>query len=240
MGLPIWKPRQRSLDEMQEDINKRRRSFYARMMELPATTERIPVIARHNNSNESVTVDRPQYRMSPSGLVTEIQPSDQPRYRLSSTGLITETQPRPTPSPENNSEVEERLELFLSEKKDLLEHLQETSLFLEQYLSVITLTGTDDFSSILEPASSLASLSASELISSFSSLNPDYHGLPDIESMLNTPPYSTEIRELETCILSAHRRIRQQLSLFLSIRPSSTAPTPTSPRSSRARRRIIR
>lgn len=235
---------------MQEDINKRRRSFYARMMELPATTERIPVIARHNNSNESVTVDRPQYRMSPSGLVTEIQPSDQPRYRLSSTSLITETQPRPTPSPENNSEVEERLELFLSEKKDLLEHLQETSLFLEQYLSVITLTGTDgislsefvsqDFSSILEPASSLASLSASELISSFSSLNPDYHGLPDIESMLNTPPYSTEIRELETCILSAHRRIRQQLSLFLSIRPSSTAPTPTSPRSSRARRRIIR
>ncbi|RCH80267.1 hypothetical protein CU098_007091 [Rhizopus stolonifer] len=234
MGLPIWKPRQRSLDEMQEDINKRRRSFYARMMELPATTERIPVIARHNNSNESVTVDRPQYRMSPSGLVTEIQPSDQPRYRLSSTGLITETQPRPTPSPENNSEVEERLELFLSEKKDLLEHLQETSLFLEQYLSVITLTGTDGIS-LSEFVSQ-----ASELISSFSSLNPDYHGLPDIESMLNTPPYSTEIRELETCILSAHRRIRQQLSLFLSIRPSSTAPTPTSPRSSRARRRIIR
>ncbi|KAG1148877.1 hypothetical protein G6F37_004345 [Rhizopus arrhizus] len=137
MGLPIWKPKRSSLDEIQEDICKRRRPFRTRNIEQLSPTERISVIIRHSNNNESVTNESNSYEMRRNRLL---------RRQNLLTSSFTERQQSSSSiygSPSHGDEVEQRAEQFIWEKRDLLDQLQETTLLLEHYLSEITLSESD-------------------------------------------------------------------------------------------------
>lgn len=137
MGLPIWKPKRSSLDEIQEDICKRRRPFRTRNIEQLSPTERISVIIRHSNNNEPVTNESNSYEMRRNRLL---------RRQNLLTSSFTERQQSSSSiygSPSHGDEVEQRAEQFIWEKRDLLDQLQETTLLLEHYLSEITLSESD-------------------------------------------------------------------------------------------------
>lgn len=75
---------------------------------------------------------------------------------------------------------------------------------------------------ILESAATLAAMSPSELVFPFSSsdVNTNMYGQSMVEALLSIPPYSTQIQDVETNILSAHRRIRRQLRSLATARQS--------------------
>ncbi|CAO3690014.1 unnamed protein product [Rhizopus stolonifer] len=135
----------------------------------------------------------------------------------------------------------ERIEQFITEKKNLLEQLQVTGFLLEQFLTARTRLGTDamnvpefitrDLPTILESAAALAAMSPAELVSSFSpsEISTNVYGQSMVEALLSTPPYSLQIQEVEASILSAHRRIRRQLrSLAISRQGRRHSPTSSS------------
>ncbi|KAG0941437.1 hypothetical protein G6F32_008422 [Rhizopus arrhizus] len=241
MGLPVWKPKRRSLDEIQEDIRKQHQSLYGRNIGQLSTTERIPVITSHNNSNVSTSTEfallQPHNRIS--------------RRRNIMTSSFTErrqNQSSSDNSPIQQDELDHRIEQFISEKRDLLEQLQVTGFLLEQFLTARTRLGADtanvpefitqDLPNILESAATLAAMSPSELVFPFSSsdVNTNMYGQSMVEALLSIPPYSTQIQDVETNILSAHRRIRRQLRSLAAARQSRRqSPTLSSASSSPSR-----
>lgn len=84
-----------------------------------------------------------------------------------------------------------------------------------------------DLPTVVESAASLASMAPS-VLSSISASTSQHtsnevstlHGM--VDRLLQMPPYSIRIHNIETNIISAHRRIREQLCLL----GSSTIPLP--------------
>ncbi|KAG1047206.1 hypothetical protein G6F43_010334 [Rhizopus delemar] len=224
MGLPVWKPKRRSLDEIQEDIRKQHQSLYGRNIGQLSTTERIPVITSHN-SNVSTSTEFAPFQ-------THNRISRRRNIMASSFTDIRQNRSSSDSSPIQQDELDHRIEQFISEKRDLLEQLQVTGFLLEQFLTARTRLGADtanvpefitqDLPNILESAATLAAMSPSELVFPFSSsdVNTNMYGQSMVEALLSIPPYSTQIQDVETNILSAHRRIRRQLRSLATARQS--------------------
>ncbi|KAI9270849.1 hypothetical protein BY458DRAFT_555773 [Sporodiniella umbellata] len=223
MGLPIWKPKKRSLEELQEELRKQQISFRARNSRYIATTDGTPVLTRHSSSNEN----------SPSEL-TPLERYERLPTRQRNTDTAPESWPQNISQPSlTQHNGLERIEQFIADKKNLLEQLQITGFLLEQFLAARTRLGPDalavpefitqDLPSILESAATLAAMPPEELVSSFSpsEISTDALGQSTVQVLLNTPPYCRQIQEVENSILTAHRRIRRQ---FRSLATRQTAP----------------
>ncbi|CAO3664825.1 unnamed protein product [Rhizopus microsporus] len=230
MGLPIWKPRRRSIDEIQEDVHKQQIQMARSLSRQRVNTEGMPVITRHSYESAPHT------------------PSHVRRHRISRrqnllTSSFGDRRPNSNSSVEQ-SELDRRIDQCISEKENLLEQLQVTVSLLDQFLSARTRLGqeavnipefiTQDLPDILESATSLAAMSPSELVFSLPTINTSNNVQSVVEALLQIPPYSTRVQDVEANILSAHRRIRQQLNSLASLR-RIRSPSPSSrslPRSS--------
>ncbi|CEG68017.1 hypothetical protein RMATCC62417_04355 [Rhizopus microsporus] len=233
MGLPIWKPRRRSIDEIQEDVHKQQIQMARSLLRQRVNTEGMPVITRHSYESALHT------------------PSHVRRHRISRrqnllTSSFGDRRPNSNSSVEQ-SELDRRIDQCISEKEDLLEQLQVTVSLLDQFLSARTRLGQEAVNipefitqgmylpDILESATSLAAMSPSELVFSSPTINTSSNVQSVVEALLQIPPYSTRVQDVEANILSAHRRIRQQLNSLASLRrirspsPSSRSPPRSSP-----------
>ncbi|KAG2210536.1 hypothetical protein INT47_002478 [Mucor saturninus] len=171
--------------------------------------------------------------------------------------------PPTSSSPPVRSELDRRLQQRMNEKEDLLEQLQSTITLLDQLLSagndistlsegilyiylssktllmaIQTNPNSIDLSTVVESAASLANMAPSVLSTSLStpqhtSFNEvsTLHGM--VDRLLQMPPYSIRIHNIETNIISAHRRIREQLCLLGSTTIPLPIPRQTSPLDSR-------
>ncbi|KAI8062780.1 uncharacterized protein B0P05DRAFT_556021 [Gilbertella persicaria] len=126
-------------------------------------------------------------------------------------------------SPPIRSELDRRLQQRISEKEDLLEQLTATVNLLDQFLSARTALGSDfaelfitqDLPAVLESASSLAALVPAAIgnnSTTLSSENTENNTLQEmVNRLLQIPPYSARIQNVELNIISTHRRIQEQL-----------------------------
>ncbi|CEP14490.1 hypothetical protein [Parasitella parasitica] len=132
-------------------------------------------------------------------------------------------------SPPLRSELDRRLHQRITEKEDLLEQLRITGSLLDQFLSARAALGrdtslpsfiTEDLPAVLESASSIAAMSPSLLATTSPAVtdettNNEITTLQEmVDRLLRIPPYSVRIQYIEQGILSAHRRIREQLSVL--------------------------
>lgn len=132
-------------------------------------------------------------------------------------------------SPPVRSELDRRLQQRINEKEDLLEQLQVTVSLLDQFISARAALGSDlmalpsfiteDLPAVLESAASLAAMAPTVLSFPFTSQhnnnNNEVSTLHEmVDRLLQIPPYATRINNVESNIISAHRRIREQLSLL--------------------------
>ncbi|KAI8073594.1 hypothetical protein BDF21DRAFT_423851 [Thamnidium elegans] len=144
--------------------------------------------------------------------------------------------PTTSTSPPVRSELDRRLQQRINEKEDLLEQLQVTVSLLDEFLTARADLGsnfmslpafiTEDLPAVLQSAASLAAMAPS-VLSSF--IPPTQNTTNEVttlhemvDRLLQIPPYSTRIHNVETNIISAHRRIREQLSLL----GTSSIPSP--------------
>ncbi|CAO3634587.1 unnamed protein product [Mucor hiemalis] len=134
-----------------------------------------------------------------------------------------------TSSPPVRSELNRRLQQRINEKEDLLEQLQVTVSLLDQFISARAALGSDlmtlpsfiteDLPAVLESAASLAAMAPTvlslPLTTQHNNTNNEVSTLHEmVDRLLQIPPYSTRINNVESNIISAHRRIREQLSLL--------------------------
>ncbi|KAI8333007.1 hypothetical protein BD560DRAFT_451348 [Blakeslea trispora] len=154
-------------------------------------------------------------------------------------------------SPPVRSELDRRLHQRITEKEDLLEQLSMTVTLLDHFLSARSASGSDtailssvlieefDLPVVLENAYSLIALTPSVLSansannnsSSSSNGSREHNTLQEmVDRLLQIPPYSTRIQNIEHNIISAHRRIQDQLDLIGPAIPSR----PHSPSSQQA------
>lgn len=129
MGLPIWKPRRRSIDEIQEDVHKQQIQMARSLLRQRVNTEGMPVITGHSYESALHT------------------PSHVRRHRISRrqnllTSSFGDRRPNSNSSVEQ-SELDRRIDQCISEKEDLLEQLQVTVSLLDQFLSARTRLGQE-------------------------------------------------------------------------------------------------
>ncbi|KAI7894970.1 uncharacterized protein EV154DRAFT_496611 [Mucor mucedo] len=252
MGLPLWKPRDVEQEAEQEEYIKHQEdiededswSIFSHQLvqnvynRRPTSRHSVNTNTRHlSPSSIPVAANSPHLRRSRIARRQSMLTSSlMDRRRTSRVHPLPPT----SSSPPVRSELDRRLQQRMNEKEDLLEQLQSTITLLDQLLSagndISTLS--EDLSTVVESAASLANMAPSVLSTSLST--PQHtssnevstlHGM--VDRLLQMPPYSIRIHNIETNIISAHRRIREQLCLLGSTTIPLPIPRQTSPLDSR-------
>ncbi|OBZ88530.1 hypothetical protein A0J61_03411 [Choanephora cucurbitarum] len=239
MGLPLWKPRD-LVEDASPILHKSHRTDIADRDDNPwpnFSRQLMQHVHRRNSSPlHRNSQPRAQTRIgSRNSILTSSLVDRRRSSRAHLPGSSTST------SPPIRSELDRRLHQRITEKEDLLEQLSMTATLLDHFLAARSAYGSDaailssvlieefELPAILENAYSLIALTPSVLsitnssntTSSSRNGNREPNTLQEmVDRLLQIPPYSNRIQSIEQNIISAHRRIQDQLDLLGSAIPS--------------------
>ncbi|KAI7865064.1 hypothetical protein BDF14DRAFT_1883747 [Spinellus fusiger] len=207
MGIPLWKPKQISEDKAkvtrQSTRPISRRPTSASVLNQDSTFH--DFLSYRSTSPRSTS----NLRYRHSNHIQGNSSSNNRNYRS--------TLQRPSHS--RRTELDRRVALRMSEKEDLLDQLEITVSLLDQFLSARSALGSDamsipTFITQELPALLASAANTSPILPATDSSLPlnDLQGV--VGRILQMPPYSTLLPQLESSIASAHRRIREQLAIL--------------------------
>ncbi|KAI8881089.1 hypothetical protein K501DRAFT_334960 [Backusella circina FSU 941] len=207
MGLPIWKPRftDEELEELEAKESCTSKMSLRRRMPLNNNNNTIPISSSSFSNFGSLRRSRTSRRQS---MLT----SSLMDRRQSSRGHHNNQDTSPV-----RSELDRRLQQRIKEKEDVLEQLQVTVSLLDQFISARVALGssatalpafiTRDLPAILQSATISVGLAPQP-----ESSNTTIQEM--VDRLLQIPPYSAQVYTVENNIISAYRRIREQLGLL--------------------------
>ncbi|KAG0166105.1 hypothetical protein DFQ30_007581, partial [Apophysomyces sp. BC1015] len=114
-----------------------------------------------------------------------------------------------------DSELDRRLQSRLTEKETILAQLEDTVSWLDQFLSARSALGSDIVampSFLLQQLPSVLATAATVTSPTPPSIDNNTSLRDMVDRLLQIPPYSTRLHLIESNIISAHRRIREQLA----------------------------
>ncbi|KAI8381382.1 uncharacterized protein BYT42DRAFT_566337 [Radiomyces spectabilis] len=245
MGIPLYKPRSERVFE--EDFEASPLSSYPYSSRRRSSVSRL--LSRVRQSRIMSTTRRP-------GASSFVPTSD---FAVRHRSRALHVAPQLTPE---SSDLDRQFHMRFTEKQNLLDQLEITATLLDQFLCARSAHGSDntalpsflteDLPTVLGTAVNLTSSSVTNRMpplsltgSSSSSLSPasstttdssqsDASPLQNVTDHILHTIYTTRLHYLETSILTAHRRIRDQLALINSSVPIAALESSQNPSSSTA------